>query len=268
MLSRTALEHVLARAAELQNADVSDSTDGISETRLLEIAREVGLSPANIRQALAEERTRVTVEDETGWLARVVGPGSVSATRRVLGEPASVLAELDIWMQREECLQVQRQFPDRIVWEARTDWIGAVKRALRMGGGRPYHLWRTRQVAATVVPVDDAHVMVRLDADMTSHRTTHVRLGTATGAGGVALAGTLGAVGIVAHVATLAVLAAAAIPIGISAGVGYAVLRGHRGFVLRTKLALEQVLDRLEYTNVRKPASLLDALAGTRPLLR
>jgi len=54
-LPRTALERVLARAAELQTT-TSESGETISEARLLEIAREVGLDVQHVRQAIAEER--------------------------------------------------------------------------------------------------------------------------------------------------------------------------------------------------------------------
>ena len=66
-IDRTALERVLARAAQLQMAAGEDTgpADGLSESQLLDVGREVGLSPAHLRQALAEERTRVT-EDPIG----------------------------------------------------------------------------------------------------------------------------------------------------------------------------------------------------------
>ncbi|MEI6741233.1 MAG: hypothetical protein WCK74_13070, partial [Gemmatimonadaceae bacterium] len=56
-LSRQALERVLARAVELQATSATES-DGITTERLLEIAREVGIDTASVRQALAEEQSR------------------------------------------------------------------------------------------------------------------------------------------------------------------------------------------------------------------
>jgi len=55
-LDRAALERVLGRAAELQ-AGGADAPETLTEAQLLEIGREVGLSPEHLRQALAEERT-------------------------------------------------------------------------------------------------------------------------------------------------------------------------------------------------------------------
>ncbi len=85
-LDRSALERVLARAAELQAGEL-DPGDYISEERLLDIAKEVGLAPHHMRQALAEERTRVAVPEETGAVARFAGVGRVFGTPRRRGEP-------------------------------------------------------------------------------------------------------------------------------------------------------------------------------------
>src|SRR3954465_12435710 len=57
-LDRASLERVLARAAQLQGAtgDASEA-DQFTEEQLIELGKEVGLSPQHLRQALAEERT-------------------------------------------------------------------------------------------------------------------------------------------------------------------------------------------------------------------
>ena len=258
---------MLARAAELQGIGGSEiDTDLIDESRLIDIGKEAGLSETSVRQALAEERTRVGPVDESGaWHQRVSGPAVVSASRTIPGTPDDILRVLDSWMQRDECLQVQRRFTDRVVWEPRTDWVGAVKRGLRIGG-RSYHLSRARQVAATVVPVDDRRSVVRLDADMTANRTTLVRLASVSGGSGVLAGSGILAVGVVAHVAALALVTAAA-PVAIGGAGAYLILRKHRDFAQRMLLALEQVLDRLEYGDTRR-ASFLDAVATPRALSR
>ena len=53
-VTRGALERVLARAAELQSAsgDAPES-DAMTEAQLIELGKEVGLSPEHLRQALA-----------------------------------------------------------------------------------------------------------------------------------------------------------------------------------------------------------------------
>ena len=74
-LDRAAMERVLARASELSSG-ASDGPDGMTEAQLIEIGKEVGLSPATLQQALAEERTRVVLSEEMGLEARVMGPAA------------------------------------------------------------------------------------------------------------------------------------------------------------------------------------------------
>lgn len=269
-LDRRAVERVLARAAELQGLGGEESdADAITEEQLLDIAKEAGLATTSVRQALAEERTRIHTADDTNgrWLVRVAGPSVVSASRTILGEPEAMVAALDSWMQRDECMQVQRRFADRVVWEPRTDWYGAIKRGLRIGG-RSYHLTRARQVAATVVPVDADRTLVRLDADLSQSRSNLVRAGGALGASGAVAGGTAVALGVVAHVAAALVVMSAGVPLVAGGAGAYILMRRHHGFAERMALALEQVLDRLEYGDVRRPANLLDSFTAPRASFR
>src|SRR5256885_17010877 len=107
-IDRASLERVLARASELQAA-TGDSPEEFTEEQLLDLGREVGLSPQNLRQALAEERTRsVAPDDEHGIGASLFGPSRVHAARTVPGNPADILGSIDDWMQRQELLIVKR----------------------------------------------------------------------------------------------------------------------------------------------------------------
>src|SRR6478609_6812860 len=63
-IDRAAVDRVLARAAQLQAEGTTDTQEQLTEAQLLDLAKEVGLDPVNLRQALAEERTRVAVPDE------------------------------------------------------------------------------------------------------------------------------------------------------------------------------------------------------------
>src|SRR6476646_10083583 len=130
-IDRAAVERVLARALELQaGASGGETTDRLTEAQLLDLAKEVGLDPIHLRQALAEERTRVAVPEEKGVLATLYGGATVSAQRIVTGTPTQVLQALDDWMQRQECLKVKRHFGERIVWEADQGLAGTVKRVV------------------------------------------------------------------------------------------------------------------------------------------
>jgi hypothetical protein len=257
-IDRAALERVLGRAAELQ-AGGADAPDAITEEQLIEIGKEVGLSPEHLRQALAEERTRVVLAPEAGVAARMAGPGRASAARVVSGSVAATLTALDTWMQREECLQVKRRYGDRLTWEPRRDLLSSAQRAFNLGG-RGYALSRATELAATVSAVDDRRVLVRLDADVSDSRRQRLAAGGLTTAGGVAAGGSLAAMAVVAHAAVV-VLPLAILPLAAGAGVGYAIARSHRNVVARLQVALEQILDRLEHGELRRPPSLLDVLS-------
>ncbi len=237
-LNRGALERVLARAAELQSGP-NDSAEEFSEAQLLELGREVGLSPQSLRQALAEERTRCALpDDETGWSASLFGPCHVGAVRTVPGRATDVLAAIDAWMQRRELLIVKRHHADRIVWEPRRDFLVGLKRALRVGG-RDYALSQAFEVSATVIPVDDALVHVGLDADFKSARQRSAKRFVLTTTAGAAISGSLFIMGVMTAIA--------AAPVVVLAGAGFVGARALQAHVVgRAQLALEQLLDRLE----------------------
>jgi hypothetical protein len=258
-LDRAALERVLARAAELQ-AESGEPAEALSEQQILELGTEVGLAPQHLRQALAEERTRIGgPAPASGLLARLVGAAVVSATRAVRGSAASTLAQIDDWMQREECLRVKRHFPDRIVWEVRQGFLDAMRRGLNVGG-RGYVLSRAHEVSATVVPVDGERALVRLDADFGSHRSSVAGQGATLVGVGALSSGVAVLLGVLLPVAVVPAVAAGAI--------GYYQARSRHARILgRAQLALEQVLDRLERGELPRP-SLIGAIAAAATLPR
>lgn len=253
-LDRGALERVLARAAELQAA-TGDTPEEFTEEQLLELGREVGLSPQHLRQAMAEERTRSIVpDDEHGIAAALFGPGRARAARLVPGKPADVLASIDAWMQERELLVVKRHMGERITWERRRDVFVGIKRALRVGG-HDYALSQADEVSATVLAVDDTRVHVGLDADFLPHRRRAVGQVAGTTVLGAAVGGALAVMGVFAAVA--------AAPVVLLPTAAIVAERGwRRHMVARSQLALEQILDRLEREEMprRRPDSLLGAV--------
>jgi len=255
-IDRSGLERVLARAAELQSS-VGDAEEGFTEEQLLELGKEVGLSPQNLRQALAEERTRSIVPNESGGLASsFFGPNRVQASRTIQGNPTDTLAAIDAWMQRQELLIVKRHHSDRIVWEARQDFVVGIKRALRVGG-RDYALSQAFEVSATVLPIDDKQVHVALDADFGAQRgRLSWKILGAFGGGGAAT------VSLIAINVPLALAAAPVVLLGAGGIFGARALYGR--VVTRAQLALEQLLDKLERGELarRGPESLLGAIVA------
>jgi len=265
LLDRQALERVLARAAELQGAGaLPDSSDLISESQLLEIGSEVGLNPATINQALAEERTRINVPEERGLVAQIAGAGFATATRTVPGTSRDVLAAIDSWMQREECLQVQRRFSDRITWEPQRGLFGKLRRTVNLSG-HAYYLVDARQVSATVLPVDPARAVVRLDADIHPSRARRVGFGGLLVGAGAVFGGLLGLGLVIAHLPILIAAGGAVLPLAGGTAGAYKVARSHRGVLSGVQLALEQVLDRLEHGEFTRPGLL--GVIAPRPRL-
>jgi hypothetical protein len=247
VLDRAAMERVLGRAAELQagGADPSDGW-GMSEQQLVELGREVGLSPEHLRQALAEERTRLAVPEERGVVGDLFGAPVATASRVVLGTPHEVLARIDDWMQRQEALRPKRRFADRATWEARTDFLGSIQVGLNLGG-RPYGLSTADEVAATTVEVDATKTLVRFDADFRGARRR--RLGWSLGTLGLfALTATIPVAIAATLLPNLVVVAGAAATAwtALGAAIGWGVARGQKGKLARAQLALDQILDRLE----------------------
>jgi len=255
-IDRSSLERVLARAAELQ-AGSGETPDEFTEEQLLELGKEVGLSPQHLRQALAEDRTRsILPDEETGIAASLFGPSRVRADRTVPGKAEDVLGSIDVWMQRTELLIVKRHLADRIVWEPRHDFVVSVKRALRVGG-RDYALSQSFETSATVVQIEEGRVHVGLDADFRTSRRRSAGSIAGTAAVGAAATGALMVMGIMTAVAVA--------PVIIMPFAGLAGARALQGRVVsRAQLALEQLLDRLERGELgrRGADSLLGAIVA------
>ena len=265
-IDRAALERVLRRAGELQaaSADPTDVAETLTEEQLIALGQEVGLSPQHIRQALAEERTRPVLPEDYSLAGRWVGPGSVGAKRIVRGSRESLLAMLDEWMRREECLQVKRRHVERILWEPRRDFLGNIKRGFNVSG-RAYNLTRAREVGATALDLGDGTCIVQLDADLTNARQGRVNGAVASVATGTALAAVTITLGAVVGAIMLPVVAVAAVPAAVGAGSAAGIVRGYRGTAERAQLALEQALDAIEHgraSTVRGPVADVLGLLG------
>jgi|SRR6478672_9047657 len=267
LLDRQALERVLARAAELQGtAAIPESSDLISESQLLEIGKDVGLSAETLNQALAEERTRINVPEERGLIAQIAGAGYATATRTVAGNARDILATIDMWMVRDECLQVQRRFADRITWEPQRGLFGKLRRTVNVSG-RGFYLMDAAQVSATVLPVDSSRVVVRLDADIHPSRSRRVGASGFVGAMGLAVSGVIGLGLVIANLPLLVAAGATVIPIAGSGIGAYQIAKSHRSVLSSVQLALEQILDRLEHGELTR-AGLLGAISSRARLPR
>jgi hypothetical protein len=264
-IPRTALERVLARASELQTT-TADGVESVSEERLLDIAKEVGLDLAHVRQAIAEERARLPMtETETGPLLDSLGPASLGAQRTAPGTPDDILRRLDAWMPRMESLSTRRRTGDRQSWEPRHDPFGNFLRSFGVGGRR-LDLVRVDQLTASVTSVDATRSVVRLDADIAgmrrSQRNQAVALAVlfllfyAVVATPVVFLASSG-------VATTGILGGLAAFVGSAGTLTWRALRrAYRNSVDRIHLRLEQLLDDLEHGRLTEPPNLLQKVVG------
>jgi len=199
-LERAALERVLARAAELQAADADTGEVTLTEAQILDVGNEVGIPAKHLRQALAEERSRVAVPVERGRVAAIFGSATVSASRTVRGAPAALFEKLDDAMQREESLREKRRFADRMAWEPRGGMATEFRRLMNVGG-HGYRLARAEEVSATVIAIDAERSIVRLDASLANVRKQRIAGGSGMAVAGGVTSGVLVALGVMTAVA-------------------------------------------------------------------
>ncbi|MDH3496458.1 MAG: hypothetical protein OER21_06830 [Gemmatimonadota bacterium] len=253
-LDRSTLERVILRAAELQSGE-RDLSEGLTEEEVLRLASEVGIPAPYVRQALVEEQSRAVVPADRGLAAWLAGPRHTAAERTVRGSESKVTAALGHWMTAGELLTVKRRFPDQTSWEPQRGTVASLKRSFRLGG-REYVLARAREVVGRVTALGPDRSHVRLAADLGNSRNAHL------GAAGVLVTG--GAAGAAVAVVLGFALPVAVLPVPLALLGALIVTRSRQ--VERYRVALEQVLDRLEHGEIRVPDQ--SPTAGANPLNR
>lgn len=238
-IDRDAFDRVLKRAAELQ-AHGRDIGEGLSEDEVLALGQEVGIPEAQLRQALLEERTRVSLPEPHGTLDRWIAPASVMAERVVQGTPETVGASLTRWFENHEVLVVQRSTSERITWEQSSTFAGAMKRigwSFNASRGKPF-LDKADLVTALMTQLEPGFCHVTLVANLRGSRASFI-------GGGAAVTSIGAATGIVLAALGAPLLIAGVVAVPALAG-GFAVSRIFRGVNQRAQLGLERALDELE----------------------
>jgi hypothetical protein len=233
---------VLRRAAELDHRPASRSP-GVDLASVEEAAAEVGLSPASVRQAVAELRAGALVPD-TAPRRRVLGPPTVTVVRTVPGPAPAVRDWLhDVLARQLFCLR--RDHDGHSHWERRDDLAAAVRRGLDALREHRLVLRDVERLHAVVVEEpggDGERVVVRLELDVRHVRREQTALLASGGALGAAVvAGTVMATGL-----DPALLVAAPLGGGIAAAGHGAGAWIYRRRVEELTLAAEGMLDRLE----------------------
>lgn len=269
-LPRQAVERVLARAAELQAVGEAEPGETLSEERLIDIAREVGLDPAHVRQALAEERAQALAgtnlaDAAPGPLLGALGPAAIGAQRTVPGTPLAILDRLEAYLPQGELLARIRRTGDRSWWEPQQGGWGNLLRGL--GGGRRYDFVLADQVIATVTPLDEARCVLRIDTQWHGARraaraqaiTIAVALGLFVGAAALPLL-VLGL--IVAPFAYLTMALLSGLALAGSVWHWRMARRRYQRQLDRARMRIDALLDELEHERLRPPPTVVERLLG------
>jgi hypothetical protein len=259
-LDRAALERVLARAMELhvRGESADDAGEQLSESRVLDIAREVGIAPEAVRRAMAEERARSPLAAAQRESDQMLGDPTVSAARVLSGAPPELLGRLEALLTRDETLGVIRRFPDRLVFEPRSGLVDQMARAMDFGG-KGYYLSRASEVVVSVGAIDAQRSHVALAADLRPARTKRLVAPFAFLLVGLLMSAPMLALNFMTWIAV--------IPPLVLGWAGWAWARASWRVMRRQALvSLERVLDALEYP--AKPSAAQQLLDGlTRTLL-
>lgn len=233
---RDAAQRVLRRALELAERDLlAEPSDLVAEQALVEAAEELGMDPATVRRAAAEERLGV-LDRSSRPLDRVAGPALVSATRFVERPAPALFETVDQWLRRNGVLRRRRLDPTALVgdYARRSDPVAGLQRTVRAVRGEE-HLGRVRRLRVVVQPVDAERSVVALVADLEVERAATITAGSSVAGVG----------------ATVSVLEVASgtgwwwlgVPASAAAGLGMLRWRAHG--VPDVETALQGVLDRV-----------------------
>lgn len=245
-IDRATLERIIQRATELQTGS-RDIGENLTAEEVLKLGKDVGIDEGYLQQALLEETTKAHLEETTGVLNNLVGPGMVSAQRVIQGDVESIEQQLIRWVDENELFTVQRQQPGRISWEPLGGFQAAFRRSTAaLGGGkRPFMLARANILSATILRLETGYCNVVLTATLTKERSSYI-------------VGSVAAVSVAAMgAAALAVMTPfflfALTPLPIGAGLSWFIARQYRPVAERVQLGLERMLDQIERGSV-KPA--------------
>jgi hypothetical protein len=231
---------ILRRAAAIEAADEAgapDGGDGYDAAAVEAAASEVGLSPAAVRQAVAELRVGALPAEADEGRAATVSSRLVAHQRLVTTPPEAVHATVDRFM-RTQMFELRRRSGDRSLYRQRSDLIASVRRGLDFAGA--IKLEGLRGVDLLVTPADD-RTLVRIEAELTASRMNAVAGGAAAGSAVAVTTGLAGAL-LAEPVLIVGALPAGAVvgASGIRVGVGW--WRKRRDDVAEV---LAAVLDRL-----------------------
>lgn len=240
-LTSEQVDTILRRAVELQAA-ASAGGDVLDEEDLLRIGREVGIDAVYLSRAIAE--TAGGSEPDRGWLRRVMGSRSVSASRTVSLPAERARDELDRYLREEEFMVVQRRFPGRVRY-SRASGLAADVGRIASDMSRRHPRLNAPELEITVREAGKDSSFVALHMDLAGKRAGLVSGGIVTGGGSAAVLGLALALTVAPPAALLGV--------PVLAGSMWGSRRIYRRTLQGKHRLLESVLDRLEHGELRQP---------------
>lgn len=198
---------VLRRAADLEaQAAGRDVDDGFDASAVEEAALEVGLSPAAVRQAMAELQTgTLEVAGRRRGTVTRSRPSAVQVARLIPCPPAVVHETADHYLRRQT-FEIRRRQDQVVLYRQRRDLSASLRRGLDFNGA--IQLEGVTALTLTVSPIapgdgtEPGRCMVRIEADLRGRAAMNVlaNLSGLTAAGlaaipGVVIGGASGALG-------------------------------------------------------------------------
>lgn len=185
-VSSAELEAVIRRASELQFAR-GEAEEGLPESEVMRIGKELGLEPAHVRRAISEVRGQP--RDEKGMMVSLMGRETVRAVRTIRRPAAQLGLELEEYLLKCEYMTVQRRFPDRTRY-VRDDGMGAALARMGVKMSLRHTPLDLSKVDVHVSPVDEDSALLELSVPLRATRTGLAVGGVVSGGGGGAAIGT------------------------------------------------------------------------------
>jgi hypothetical protein len=236
---------VISRAAELEQQGAFTAGDSFDERAVVDIGEEVGLTPAAVREALAEYQAGL-LQTPDAKQQTVVGPRFLVVERTVPGPLPPVDAHVEIFL-KSMVLECSRRVGGRSMWRARRGALATIQRA-----GKKVASQRTVDDVTEVivnlveVPAAPGHpgaVRVRFEIECRSLRQGLV----ATTVGGSAISGAGAVAATTAAVAFSEPVALLGLPVlgAVAAGTYLGSRMMYRRKLAETALVFEGALDGL-----------------------
>ncbi len=155
---------IIRRATELDLARGQDDL-GVQRHALEAAADEVGISPASVRQAMAEHDAGALVAEAGG--RSILGPARARGVRTVDLPLAVAQQQVSTWL-KAQLLEVHRRSGDELEWRRRDDFRAKLRRKVDVG--KKVRLGSVDAVIASVVDDGNGRSIVRLEADLENTR--------------------------------------------------------------------------------------------------